>query len=77
MAGPIARRAATAIVVVLLAGVPLSPVPLGCGINWTRTGGVWIYTPDCPPPANSPRPSPDVPPPGDGPAPGPNPSAPN
>lgn len=23
-------------------------VPLGCGITWTRTGGVWIYQPDCP-----------------------------
>jgi len=46
-------------------------VPLGCEITWTRTGGVWIATPDCShqsppsqPPQNSPPPGPDAPPPG-------------
>ncbi|WP_156764717.1 hypothetical protein [Mycobacterium sp. 1081908.1] len=41
-------------------------VPLGCGITWTRTGGVWIYQPDCPqqPPPSQPPPSgPPSPPP--------------
>ena len=46
-------------------------VPLGCGITWTRTGGVWIATPDCshesPPsqaPPDGPPPGPGTPPPG-------------
>lgn len=39
-------------------------VPLGCNINWTRTGGVWIFFPDCPRPSPA-RPSPNGPPPGD------------
>jgi hypothetical protein len=42
-------------------------VPLGCGINWTRVGGVWMPTPgDCPrqsPPSQAP---PDDPPSGPG-----------
>ena len=45
-------------------------VPLGCTINWTRTGGGWIYTPDCP--KQSPGPPPQSPPPvSDGPPGGP------
>jgi hypothetical protein len=47
-------------------------VPLTCGITWTRTGGVWIYMPDCPhqsppselPPNGSPS-GPGAPPPGE------------
>jgi hypothetical protein len=46
-------------------------VPLGCGITWTRTGGVWIATPDCSDqsptsqrPPNGPPPGPGAPPPG-------------
>ncbi len=44
--------------------------PLGCGITWTRTGGVWTYLPDCThqsppqdPPPQDPPPVPDAPPP--------------
>ena len=44
-------------------------VPLTCGITWTRTGGVWIFLPDCshqvPPsqlPPNGPPSGPDTPP---------------
>jgi hypothetical protein len=46
-------------------------VPLGCGITWTRTGGVWIYEPDCPQHPPPSPPSQDGPPP-----PGPPPSPP-
>ncbi len=45
------------------AGSTLPELPPGCGIKWTRTGGVWIATPDCsqgPPPTSGP---PDAPPP--------------
>jgi hypothetical protein len=43
-------------------------VPLGCGVTWTRTGGVYIFEPDCPqqpPPPAQPPPSdpPSQPPP--------------
>ncbi|WP_158090355.1 hypothetical protein [Mycobacterium sp. IEC1808] len=39
-------------------------LPLGCGITWTRTGGVWIYQPDCPQQPPPSEPSPESPPPG-------------
>ena len=44
-------------------------VPLGCGITWTRTGGVWIATPDCPDHSPPSQPPPNSPPPGPGTAP--------
>ena len=78
MADPIARRPglvsrltrpnmiAGLLAALMVAGIP-AVVPLGCGIKWTRTGGVWIATPDCsqqaPPSDPSPAP-PDGPPPG-------------
>ena len=81
MADPIARRLGIgsrlirpAMIVGMLAtlmtaGIP-TVVPLGCGITWTRTGGVWIYMPDCsqqappsePPPASPGAPEPAAPP---------------
>jgi hypothetical protein len=42
MAGPVA-----AVLAVLMTAGSLTVVPLGCGVKWTRTGGVWIATPDC------------------------------
>ncbi len=47
---------------IFTAGSP-AVAPLACGITWTRTGGVWIYQPDCPrqpPPSEQ---SPDAQPP--------------
>jgi hypothetical protein len=43
--------------------------PISCRINWTRTGGVWIYTPDCSDPSPGSPPAPVAPAPG-GPPPG-------
>ncbi len=37
-------------------------VPLGCGITWTRTGGVFIYIPDCSHQSSPAQPSPNGPP---------------
>ena len=42
---------------IAVAGTPFVAPP-GCGINWTRTGGVWIFTPDC---SNQPTPAPTPP----------------
>lgn len=56
---------AGALTILMTAGSPIV-VPLGCGINWTRTGGAWIATPDCPqqaPPPEPPPSPPDAPPP--------------
>ena len=77
MADPIARRPgivsrpirpkviAGLLAALMTAGTP-TVVPLGCGVKWTRTGGVWIATPDCsqqsPPSEPSPAP-PNAPPP--------------
>jgi hypothetical protein len=68
MADPIARRprmiAGLLTALIAISGTP-AVAPLGCGIEWTRTGGVWIATPDCSqsPPAPPPPPPPDAPPP--------------
>ena len=48
--------------------------PLGCGITWTRTGGVWIYEPDCSHQSPPSQPSPNAPPPNPGTPPNPPPT---
>ncbi|WP_163645184.1 hypothetical protein [Mycobacterium saskatchewanense] len=63
-----------ALLAVLIAPAEMSnAVPLGCGITWTRTGGVWTYLPDCshptPPPRGGPPTGPETPPPDPPPAP--------
>jgi hypothetical protein len=62
----LSRMLGAAVIAALLTTFAAPAVaPLGCGITWTRTGGVWIFLPDCshqPPPA---PPPPDTPPPGE------------
>jgi hypothetical protein len=48
--------------------------PLGCAITWTRTGGVWIYEPDCSHQSPPSQPSPNGPPPNPGTPPNPPPT---
>jgi fatty acid desaturase len=78
MADPIARRLGIgfrlirpAMIAGLLAaliaagGLP-TVVPLACGMTWTRTGGAFIFMPDCShqsPPSQPPPASPGAPPP--------------
>lgn len=63
---PVPLAIVTAMVATLIGAADKSAVePLGCTINWTRTGGVWIFFPDCSNRSRSPQPPPD------GPAPGP------
>jgi len=57
-----------AMMAVLIATVDAPRVePLTCGMTLTRTGGVWIYMPDCShqsPPSESPSTAPGTPRPG-------------
>jgi hypothetical protein len=84
MADPIARRPAMVsrlirltmiaglLTALITAGSTPTVVPLGCGIKWTRTGVVWIATPDCSqqsPPSEPPPTPPDAPPPAASPTP--------
>jgi hypothetical protein len=46
----------------IAAGDAPTVVPLGCGITWTRTGGVFIYIPDCSHQSPPAQPSPNGPP---------------
>jgi hypothetical protein len=68
MADPIALIRPTMLAGLLAAVMTVAMptvVPAGCGINWTRTGGVWIATPNCPQqsPPSQPPPAPSGAPP--------------
>jgi hypothetical protein len=58
----------TAMMTALIATAHTTTVaPLACGATWTRTGGVWMYVPDCSqqaPPPQPPPSGPGAPPPG-------------